>query len=337
MLCQPDHCKRAHRGDVHANGRMHTHCNCASIPVVSRAGKAETVLRKLHAGCVRGVASLTNVQVAVGVGTLAGSTIMLLTIAWGGSVWAGRCDIGSSVRAWACHAPGSMAAPDQCIRCQTNCQHANVARLQGRATDKQLTQGASLTKTGITTDSEDDSYCAANGLRPSTSHGICQPLGTVMMRLLPIVCRVYAAERRHYERHRPAVPGHPGANMHHPTHTYDRVCPAVCGSAAVHGASPQSRVSSLSAVLTVHPSLRSPMSAPGAGVLLPQAAAHRVTVGRHHLPRLAGGLLCLPGAVHYFARRAAMTLLAQMPMRRRLRQQPSQRGQCAAMLHERDR
>jgi Ca2+/Na+ antiporter len=57
-------------------------------------------------------------QVAVGVGTLAGSTIMLLTIAWGGSVWAGRCDIGPS----------------------------------GRATDKQLTQGASLTKTGITTD-----------------------------------------------------------------------------------------------------------------------------------------------------------------------------------------
>lgn len=40
-----------------------------------------------------------HVQVAVGVGTLAGSTIMLLTIAWGGSVCAGRCDIGPSVRA----------------------------------------------------------------------------------------------------------------------------------------------------------------------------------------------------------------------------------------------
>jgi hypothetical protein len=60
-----------------------------------------------------------HVQVAVGVGTLAGSTIMLLTIAWGGSVWAGRCDIGPSVRAWACHAPGSMAECDQCTHCQT--------------------------------------------------------------------------------------------------------------------------------------------------------------------------------------------------------------------------
>lgn len=57
-------------------------------------------------------------QVAVGVGTLAGSTIMLLTIAWGGSVWAGRCDIGPS----------------------------------GRATDKQLTNKRSITKTGVTTD-----------------------------------------------------------------------------------------------------------------------------------------------------------------------------------------
>eukprot|EP00296_Roombia_truncata_P007649 JP446095.1.p1 GENE.JP446095.1~~JP446095.1.p1 ORF type:complete len:533 (-),score=206.33 JP446095.1:53-1651(-) len=32
-------------------------------------------------------------QVTVGVGTLAGSTIMLLTIAWAGSVWVGRCDL----------------------------------------------------------------------------------------------------------------------------------------------------------------------------------------------------------------------------------------------------
>ncbi len=32
-------------------------------------------------------------QVAVGIGTLAGSTIMLLTIAWGGSLLVGRCDI----------------------------------------------------------------------------------------------------------------------------------------------------------------------------------------------------------------------------------------------------
>eukprot|EP00959_Pyramimonas_sp_CCMP1952_P093157 1950082-Pyramimonas_sp.AAC.2 len=32
-------------------------------------------------------------QVAVGMGTLAGSTIMLLTIAWSGSLWLGRCDL----------------------------------------------------------------------------------------------------------------------------------------------------------------------------------------------------------------------------------------------------
>ncbi|CAD7702344.1 unnamed protein product, partial [Ostreobium quekettii] len=32
-------------------------------------------------------------QVKVGLGTLAGSTVMLLTIAWGGSVLLGRCDL----------------------------------------------------------------------------------------------------------------------------------------------------------------------------------------------------------------------------------------------------
>jgi hypothetical protein len=32
-------------------------------------------------------------QVAVGMGTLAGSTVMLLTIAWSGSLWVGRCDL----------------------------------------------------------------------------------------------------------------------------------------------------------------------------------------------------------------------------------------------------
>ncbi len=30
----------------------------------------------------------------MGIGTLAGSTIMLLSIAWGGSLIVGRCDIG---------------------------------------------------------------------------------------------------------------------------------------------------------------------------------------------------------------------------------------------------
>ena len=32
-------------------------------------------------------------QVGVGMGTLAGSTVMLLTVAWGGSLWVGRCDL----------------------------------------------------------------------------------------------------------------------------------------------------------------------------------------------------------------------------------------------------
>eukprot|EP00802_Teleaulax_amphioxeia_P006748 Tamp_06753.p1 GENE.Tamp_06753~~Tamp_06753.p1 ORF type:complete len:742 (+),score=146.07 Tamp_06753:3-2228(+) len=32
-------------------------------------------------------------EVAVGLGVLAGSTVMLLTIAWAGSLWAGRCDL----------------------------------------------------------------------------------------------------------------------------------------------------------------------------------------------------------------------------------------------------
>lgn len=58
-----------------------------------------------------------GLQVAVGVGTLAGSTIMLLTVAWGGSVLAGRCDIGPSVRARlaAClaRASGKLARHDR--------------------------------------------------------------------------------------------------------------------------------------------------------------------------------------------------------------------------------
>ena len=37
-------------------------------------------------------------QVAVGVGTLAGSTVMLLTIAWGGAIVVGRCDLDAQVR-----------------------------------------------------------------------------------------------------------------------------------------------------------------------------------------------------------------------------------------------
>ena len=33
----------------------------------------------------------------MGVGTLAGSTVMLLTLAWGGSVVVGRCDLDEQV------------------------------------------------------------------------------------------------------------------------------------------------------------------------------------------------------------------------------------------------
>jgi Ca2+/Na+ antiporter len=40
-----------------------------------------------------GTVQQANEQVAVGIGTLAGSTIMLLSIAWGGSLWVGRCDL----------------------------------------------------------------------------------------------------------------------------------------------------------------------------------------------------------------------------------------------------
>ena len=42
---------------------------------------------------------LLVLQVNVGIGTLAGSTIMLLTVAWGGSLIAGRCDLNDK----ACH------------------------------------------------------------------------------------------------------------------------------------------------------------------------------------------------------------------------------------------
>jgi Ca2+/Na+ antiporter len=42
---------------------------------------------------MNGTVEEANKQVAVGIGTLAGSTVMLLSIAWGGSLWVGRCDI----------------------------------------------------------------------------------------------------------------------------------------------------------------------------------------------------------------------------------------------------
>ncbi len=44
-----------------------------------------------------GTVAQAQEQVAVGMGTLAGSTIMLLSIAWGGSLIVGRCDLESGV------------------------------------------------------------------------------------------------------------------------------------------------------------------------------------------------------------------------------------------------
>ena len=56
-------------------------------------------------------------DVAVGIGTLAGSTVMLLSIAWGGSLILGRCDLEN-----------------------------------GKAVNKKLTKGWHLTETGVTSD-----------------------------------------------------------------------------------------------------------------------------------------------------------------------------------------
>ncbi|XP_028416415.1 sodium/calcium exchanger NCL2-like [Dendronephthya gigantea] len=45
---------------------------------------------------VSGLKPNAQEQISVGMGTLAGSTIMLLTIAWGGSLFLGRCDLNSN-------------------------------------------------------------------------------------------------------------------------------------------------------------------------------------------------------------------------------------------------
>ncbi|GBG82507.1 hypothetical protein CBR_g34884 [Chara braunii] len=60
-------------------------------------------------------------EVVVGIGVLAGSTIMMLTVAWAGSVICGRCD---------------LTGP------------------KGEAVDNKLTMGWSLTQTGVTTDDD---------------------------------------------------------------------------------------------------------------------------------------------------------------------------------------
>jgi hypothetical protein len=72
---------------------------------------------------VGGTVEQAQEEVAVGLGVLAGSTVMLLTIAWAGSLWAGRCDLTG---------PG------------------------GTAVNRKLTEANknSLTETGVTTDNE---------------------------------------------------------------------------------------------------------------------------------------------------------------------------------------
>lgn len=47
----------------------------------------------IFVSCLGPNLALVQEQVSVGVGTLAGSTIMLLTIPWIGGVFVGRCDI----------------------------------------------------------------------------------------------------------------------------------------------------------------------------------------------------------------------------------------------------
>ena len=84
-------------GSLH--GTLHGTLHCHSLPV-SRSTQLlrGVVLRRCRQQRRAGV------QVAVGVGTLAGSTIMLLTVAWGGSVLAGRCDLNAQVRTRQGHA-----------------------------------------------------------------------------------------------------------------------------------------------------------------------------------------------------------------------------------------
>eukprot|EP00899_Mesostigma_viride_P023941 jgi/Mesvir1/4731/Mv10006-RA.1 len=70
---------------------------------------------------LKGTADEAQGQVLVGMGVLAGSSIMILTIAWAGSLILGRCD---------------LSGPN------------------GTAKDKTLTKGCSLTETGVTTDTQ---------------------------------------------------------------------------------------------------------------------------------------------------------------------------------------
>ena len=70
------------------------------------------LLRQAHYQNCKVLARTFSLQVAVGVGTLAGSTIMLLTIAWAGSLLCARCDLNE--QAWPSQAEycqcGSLSA-----------------------------------------------------------------------------------------------------------------------------------------------------------------------------------------------------------------------------------
>ncbi|GBF88403.1 hypothetical protein Rsub_01115 [Raphidocelis subcapitata] len=86
------------------------------LPVL---GALPDALIILNAG-LKGSREMAQEQLAVGMGTLAGSTVLLLSLGWGLSVLLGRCDLSES----------------------------------GRALDKTLTRGFDLNRTGVTT--EDD-------------------------------------------------------------------------------------------------------------------------------------------------------------------------------------
>lgn len=70
-------------------------CAGLLLPVL---GALPDALIIVISGTGSGSAEQLQEEVAVGMGTLAGSTVMLLTIAWGGSVLLGRCDLDAEVR-----------------------------------------------------------------------------------------------------------------------------------------------------------------------------------------------------------------------------------------------
>jgi len=67
-------------------------------------------------------------QINIGLGTLAGSTVMLLTIAYSGSLWLGRCDIGKDGEAIDGTLDGIEvdATTDSTLHVSSMCRHANT-------------------------------------------------------------------------------------------------------------------------------------------------------------------------------------------------------------------